>query len=171
MSLLETFLLPCLLLSFNERGIVTVVKQSLVDYPFFGKVLGATGPIAVGRQSAREDLALVLEEGAKGLQAGRSGLVFPQSTRKPSIVEDDFNSIGMKLARRAGVPAVPVALKTDFQGIGGLLRDFGRITRSRTVHFEFGAPLRVRGNGREEHDAAVRFIVGKVTSWQNQQRG
>ena len=49
-----------------------------------------------------------------------------------------FNSLGAKLAARSGVPVVPIALKTDFSGLGPVVKEFGRIDRTRTVHFRFG---------------------------------
>lgn len=168
MSMLETFLLPFLLLACDRVGLITVVKESLLRYPIFGKLLLSTHPISVGRQNARSDLANILDNGVAALQSGKSMLVFPQSTRRLDINSDDFNSIGVKLAKRADVPVVPVALKTDFQGVGGLLRDFGAIRRNRPVRIEFGDPVRISGNGKAEHAQTVQFIVEKVTTWQKQ---
>ncbi len=76
-----------------------------------------------------------------------------------------FNTIGAKLARRAGVPLVPIALKTDAWSVGKLIKDFGPIRPERTVHFSIGPPLEVTGNGREQHEETVRFIQNKLASW------
>jgi 1-acyl-sn-glycerol-3-phosphate acyltransferase len=59
-------------------------------------------------------------------------------------------------------------LKTDFQGVGGLLRDFGAIRRDRPIRIEFGDPVMISGIGREEHTQTVQFIVEKVRTWQKQ---
>lgn len=168
MSMLETFLLPCMLLAYSQAGVITVVKESLLRYPVFGKLLGSTNPISVTRRNARNDLMEVLDKGIVALRGGQSMLVFPQSTRRKEITAEDFNSIGVKLAGRAGVPIVPVAVKTDFQEVGGLLRDFGGIHRERPVRFQFGEPIRVSGNGKAEHAKSVQFIVDTVQSWQKQ---
>ena len=168
MSMLETFLLPCMLLAYSEGGMATVVKESLLRYPVFGKLLSSTDPICVTRQNARSDLVHVLDKGVAALRSGKSMLVFPQSTRQKEIAAGDFNSIGVKLAARAEVPVVPVAVKTDFQEVGGLLRDFGAVHRGRPVRFEFGDPIRINGNGREEHARSVQFIVDTVRLWQKQ---
>ena len=92
-------------------------------------------------------------------------IVFPQTTRRPVFDPAQFNSIGVKLARRAGVPVIPLAVKTDAWGLGWPLKDLGKIDPSRTVRFSFGDPLTVTGTGKEEHEEVVRFITDKLDSW------
>jgi 1-acyl-sn-glycerol-3-phosphate acyltransferase len=163
MSTLETFALPVLLLPF--KPITFVVKQSLLDYPLFGHVMRSRDPIAVGRTNPREDLKAVLDGGLSRLGAGISIVIFPQTTRTPRFDPQEFNTIGIKLAKRAGVPVVPLALKTDAWGNGTLVKDFGRIDPSRTVHFAFGAPLHIQERGHATHDEIIRFITGKLQAW------
>jgi len=107
----------------------------------------------------------VLEGGEQRLKAGISIVVFPQTTRTPTFDPTDFNSIGVKLAKKAGAPIVPIALKTDAWGNGRYLKDFGRIKPSSKVHFAFGNPLWVKDRGREEHEEIVRFISDKMAEW------
>ena len=163
MSTLETFVLPVILLPFKK--ITFVVKQSLMDYPVFGHVMRSRDPIAVGRTNPREDLKAVLEGGLERLGKGVSLIIFPQTTRVPRFDPKEFNTIGVKLAKRADVPVIPLALKSDAWGNGRLVKEFGRIDPSKTVHFAFDAPLRIRDRGNEEHDAIVRFITAKLNAW------
>ena len=165
MSTLETFVLPCLL---QPAGNTTfVVKESLTRFPVFGPVMRSRDPVAVGRRDPRQDLKTVMEEGQKRLDRGTSIIVFPQTTRSTTFDPDRFNTIGVKLARRAGVPVVPVALKTDAWGKGVLIKDFGPIRPDRTVHICFGDPLTVSGTGKEEHEQIMSFIQGKLEEWGN----
>ena len=122
-------------------------------------------PITVTRTNPREDLRAILEGGELRLKAGSSIVIFPQTTRTTSFDLADFNSIGVKLAKKAGVPIIPIALKTDAWGNGRYLKDFGRIRPSTKVHFAFGAPLSVQDRGREEHESIGRFISDKLTEW------
>ncbi len=163
MSTLETFILPVILLPFTK--VTFVVKQSLMDYPVFGHVMRSRDPIAVGRTNAREDLKAVLEGGADRLGKGISLVIFPQTTRVPEFDPKEFNTIGIKLAKRSDVPVIPFALKTDAWGNGRLVKDFGRIDPSRAAHFAFGAPLRVAQQGAAEHQEIIRFIVSKLRAW------
>ena len=55
----------------------------------------------------------VLEGGKQRLQKGISIIVFPQTTRTVRFEPENFNSIGVKLAQRAKVPIIPLALRTD----------------------------------------------------------
>ncbi|MCX7590648.1 MAG: 1-acyl-sn-glycerol-3-phosphate acyltransferase, partial [Kiritimatiellae bacterium] len=162
MSLLETFLLPGFILPFREVAIV--VKESLLRYPAFGQILRAVNAISVKRENPREDFRKIMECGRQALESGRCVLVFPQSTRSPEFNPAEFNSVGVKLAARSSVPVIPLALKTDFVGIGRIVRDLGRLDRSKPVYFSFGAPFQVT-SPREAHEKVVAFISERLRSW------
>lgn len=163
MSMLETMVLPCIIQPIKE--VTFVVKQSLLDYPVFGHVMRSRDPVAVGRTNPRDDLKAVMGGGIERLNAGRSIIVFPQTTRTTSFDPAQFNTIGIKLARKARVPVVPIAILSDAWSNGKVVKDLGRIHPSKDVHFAFGEPLRVRGRGKEEHDAIVEFIAAKLGEW------
>jgi 1-acyl-sn-glycerol-3-phosphate acyltransferase len=163
MSILETFILPCLIQPY--RDVTFVVKESLIAYPFFGHVMRNRNPVVVGRESPREDLKLVLEEGRRRLEANVSVVIFPQTTRSEKFDPGKFNTLGIKLAKRCHVPAVPFALKTDAWGLGKRVKDFGPIRPERTVRIQFGEPMRIQGNGKEEHTAVVEFIQKNLAGW------
>ena len=163
MSTLETMVLPCLLQS--ARNTTFIVKEALTTAPVFGPVMRSRDPIAVGRSDPREDLKLVLEGGKERLEKGTSIIVFPQTTRSDIFDPAQFNTIGIKLARRAKVPVVPFALKTDAWAKGSIAKDFGPIRPERKVHFCFGEPIEITGSGREEHGRIVEFIQGKLGEW------
>ena len=167
MSLLETALFHSVmrgLLYFNF-----VIKQSLMKVPFFRSIMTALGAIPIGRENPRDDLRAVLEEGTALLNAGRSIVIFPQSTRSETFDPEKFNSIGIKLARRAGVPVVPFALKTDFLGNGKRFRDFGPVRLEREVWFEFGAARKVEGNGQALQQEIIEFIGTRLAQWRRRE--
>ncbi|MFP4657121.1 MAG: 1-acyl-sn-glycerol-3-phosphate acyltransferase, partial [Desulfonatronovibrionaceae bacterium] len=107
----------------------------------------------------------VISEGVKRLNAGISIIIFPQTTRSSDFHPAQFNSMGIKLAKRAGVPAVPVALKTDAWSTGRILKDYGRIIPSRVVRFAFAPAMTVAGSGKEEHEKCVEFISERIKTW------
>ncbi len=163
MSILETMLLPALTLVSHHT--TYVVKSNLLRYPIFGRVMRAVDPIGVGRKNPREDLKAVMRGGIERLKQGKVMIIFPQATRTVVFDPETFNSLGVKLARRAGVPVVPVALKTDFHAVGKVIKDIGRVDRKKLLHFEFGKPLTVERNEREVHDLVVEFITGRLKEW------
>jgi 1-acyl-sn-glycerol-3-phosphate acyltransferase len=124
-------------------------------------------PITVGRTNPREDLRAVLEGGAEILASGRSIVIFPQTTRAAAFDPKEFNTIGVKLARKANVPVVPVALKTDAWGNGRMLKDFGEIDPSKRVFISFGEPMTIKNRGVEEHDAIIAFVEEHLRRWNN----
>lgn len=164
MSIMETLLLPGIIRPMRE--VTFVVKESLLTYPVFKHVMRSRNPVAVTRTNPRQDLKTVLAEGTERLKAGISIIVFPQTTRSHAFDPQQMSTIGVKLAKKANVPVIPLALKTDAWRNGNLLKDFGKIDPSLPVHFAFGAPLHVNGRGTEEHQAVVDFIAGKLADWQ-----
>lgn len=164
MSTLETFILPAIVRP--RRPVTFVVKKSLVEMPFFGPIMRSRDPVVVGRINPREDLATVLNEGQRILASGISIIVFPQHTRSLKFEPEHFNSIGIKLARKANVPVVPLALKTDAWGQGKKIKELGRIRPDLPIRFKFGEPMAVEGNGRSAHDAICDFIANNLADWQ-----
>jgi 1-acyl-sn-glycerol-3-phosphate acyltransferase len=166
MSTLETFVLPVIIAPI--KPVTFVVKESLVQTPVFKYVMRSRDPITVGRTNPREDLKAVLEGGTERLKSGISIIIFPQTTRFLDFDPNTFNTIGIKLARKAGVPAVPVALKTDAWGNGKYLKDFGRMDPSLPVHFAFGKPQWIKDRGTEEHSHVIEFIGSRLKEWRRE---
>lgn len=163
MSTLETMVLPAIISQFKDSTFV--VKQSLVDYPVFKHIMRARDPITVGRTNPRDDLKAVFEGGEARLRAGRSIVIFPQTTRTEIFDPGQFNTIGIKLAKKANVPVVPIALKTDAWGNGTYLKDYGKVDVSKKVWFDFGKPMTITGRGEAEHQQIIDFISGKLKEW------
>ena len=163
MSTLETMIFPGIIAPYRE--VTFVVKESLVKHPLFGDVMRSRNPIVVGRTDPRKDLEAMMNGGVSLLSKGISIIIFPQSTRSLEFKPDEFNSIGVKLAKKAGVEVVPVAIKTDFWGTGKLIKELGPIDRYKPIHIKFGEPFRVTGNGKEENQKIIDFIQSSLEEW------
>jgi len=163
MSILETMIFPGIIAP--EKWVTFVVKDSLVTHPVFGPVMRSRNPIVLSRSNPREDLQIVMQQGQELLKKGCSIVIFPQSTRKPGFIPEEFNSIGIKLAARANVPVVPVAIKTDCWRNGRIIKDLGPIDRRKPIYMTFGEPIQIRGNGKEEHTGIVNFISSELAKW------
>lgn len=165
MSSLETAVLPGLVQPLQR--VTFIVKASLLDYPFFKHVVRSRDPIGVSQTNPRADLKTMLEGGLKRLEQGISIIIFPQGQRTSEFIPSEFNKIGIKLAKKAGVPIVPLALQTDAWESGGCASDFGRINPAKKVHFAFGEPLTVEGRGTDQHEAVLEFIHQHLESWKS----
>jgi 1-acyl-sn-glycerol-3-phosphate acyltransferase len=163
MSTLETMIFPCIIAP--RREVTFVVKESLVKHPLFKDVMQSRDPIVVGRSDPRKDFEAVMNRGAELLSKGISIVIFPQSTRSLEFKPEEFNSIGVKLAKKAGVQVVPVAIKTDFWGNGKLVKELGPIDSKKTIHIKFGEPFSITGNGKEENTRIISFIQASLEEW------
>lgn len=163
MSTMETMALPALIQPYKK--VVYVIKEELANYPLFGPIVMARDPICVGRENPREDLIKVLEQGSERIKNGKSIIIFPQKTRTKYFDESTFNSLGVKLAKRNNVPIIPVALYTEAWGNGKLIKEVGKIDKSKEVKITFGESLNVKGSGNEEHQKVVNFIKTKLIEW------
>jgi len=164
MSTLETMILPGIIAP--HREVTFVVKESLVRHPLFGDVMRSRDPIIVGRSDPRKDLEAVMNGGIQLLSKGISIVIFPQSTRSLAFKPEDFNSLGVKLAKKAGVKVVPIALKTDYWGNGKIIKELGPIDRKKHIHFRFGEPIEVTGTGKEENQKIIEFIKASLDEWE-----
>lgn len=163
MGSLETMALQAIVMPY--RPMTLVAKASLMKYPGLSIPLRACDPIIVGRTNPRDDLRIMATEAHDRISRGISILVFPQTTRTTEFLPEHFNSIGAKLAKREGVPLVPLALKTDFWGYGSIVKDIGKIDPGKTVHYRFGEPLDAAVNEREAHRKCVEFIGNALSEW------
>jgi 1-acyl-sn-glycerol-3-phosphate acyltransferase len=162
-STLETMIFPGLIAP--RRDVTFIVKESLVRHPLFGPLMRSREPIIVGRTDPRKDFETVMTEGVDLLSGGISIVVFPQSTRSDVFRPEEFNSMGVKLAKKAGVKVVPVAIKTDFWGNGKIIKEVGPLNHLKPIMIKFGEPFTVSGNGREEHQKIIDFIIENLKRW------
>jgi 1-acyl-sn-glycerol-3-phosphate acyltransferase len=163
MGTLETMIFPFLIAPIMR--VTFVVKDSLVKNKIFGPIMRSRNPIALSRSNSREDLLKVMTEGKKLLKDGISIIIFPQSTRQAGFDPLKFNSLGTKLASRAGAQVIPVAIKTDFWGNGKKIKELGPLNRDHTIFMDFGRPIDVEGTGKEAHQSVINHIDSNLKKW------
>ncbi|MFC2146624.1 lysophospholipid acyltransferase family protein, partial [Acidobacteriota bacterium] len=104
-------------------------------------------------------------QGKEILEKGQSVVIFPQATRSSEFVPEQFNSMAIKLAKNTGVKVLPMAIKTDFWGNSRHLKGFGPLDRKKPIYIIFDEPMSVKGNGKEEHQQIIRFIISHLEEW------
>jgi 1-acyl-sn-glycerol-3-phosphate acyltransferase len=162
-STLETMIFPGLIAP--HRDVTFVVKESLVKHPLFGPLMRSREPVIVGRTDPRKDFETVMTHGSELLSKGISIIIFPQSTRSDVFRPEEFNSMGVKLAKKAGVMVVPIAIKTDFWGNGKIIKEVGPLNHLKPIMIKIGEPFSVTGNGKEENQKIIDFITGNLKEW------
>lgn len=163
MSTLETMIFPCIIAPL--RKVTFVVKESLVKHPLFGHVMRSRDPVVVSRTDPRKDFETVMTRGPEILAKDISIIIFPQSTRSLEFRHEEFNSIGVKLARKAEVNVVPIAIKTDFWGNGKIVKELGPLDRHKPIFIKFGVPFPVISQGKDENNRIIDFIKSSLREW------
>lgn len=164
MSTLETMIFPCIIAPFTR--LTFVMKKNLVEHYFVRDIMKSREPIVVSRVNPRDDFNLVMDRGYEILKEGKSIVIFPQTTRKTIFKPEDFNTLGVKLAKKAGVKVVPVAIRTDWWENGkGLLKDMGPLRRKKPVYIKFGEAIEITGNGKKENQQVIDFIATNLEKW------
>ena len=145
-----------------------VVKRALAE-GYFAPLICSRPYIALERKNPLEDLQTVLREGTEILKGGRSVILFPQGTREAGAFRRSrFNSIAARLAAKAGVPLVPVALDTRFWGRpqakwGKWAQYIPLLRPQQTVRFAFGPPI--LGRIKQAQRQVLEFIGDKMRQW------
>ena len=86
-----------------------LAKKELARIPFLSMALREGGHVLIDRKnrnSAREALKVAASE----IQAGKTIAVFPEGTRGGSDALGEFKKGGFLIAKKAGVPVVPVGI-------------------------------------------------------------
>jgi 1-acyl-sn-glycerol-3-phosphate acyltransferase len=86
-----------------------VSKDSIFYVPFLGAIMSLNGNVAI-RRGAVSSVRHMLDECTKLLKRGISVMMFPEGTRSRDGKVHDFKEGPFRLAMRAGVPVVPIAI-------------------------------------------------------------
>ena len=89
--------------------VAAVIKQELLDLPFFGWAYRMLSPIAIDRTAGRAALKKIVEQGRDKLAQGFWVLVFPEGERMAPGDKGRYGIGGGWLAANTGAPVVPIA--------------------------------------------------------------
>jgi 1-acyl-sn-glycerol-3-phosphate acyltransferase len=128
-----------------------VLKRELLWIPFLGWGLAAIPTIAINRSAGQNALAQVTEKGRDRLGRGLWVAVFPEGTRVPPGESGRYKPGGAILAKRAGVPAVPVA-----HNAGEFWRKNAFIKRPGEIVVSIGPAIATQGVKADEINTRAR---------------
>lgn len=116
-SMLDSMVLAHLL----RRDVVALVKKEMAENPFTGPLLRGADTIFVDRKES--DQLHVLKQSLEILDSGRSLVISPEGTRSTLGEIQPFKHGAFFLAKKAGVPVIPIVLHNvkDALPKGGLL--------------------------------------------------
>lgn len=89
-----------------------VLKQELLRIPLFGKLLLATGMIAIDRDGGAATIRAMLRQAEQAVKDGRQIVIFPEGTRAPPGQLLPLHPGVAALAARTRLPVVPVEINS-----------------------------------------------------------
>jgi 1-acyl-sn-glycerol-3-phosphate acyltransferase len=136
-----------------------VIKQELLNVPFFGWAFRMLSPIAIDRGAGREALKQIVKQGRDKLEQGFWVLVFPEGTRVAPGEKGRYGIGGGWLAAETGAPIVPVA-----HNAGEVWPKNAFIKRPGTVTVSIGPVIESAGKSAAELTRAVEaWIENEMT--------
>jgi 1-acyl-sn-glycerol-3-phosphate acyltransferase len=91
-----------------------ILKKELLNYPFFGHALKATGQIAIDRTQGKQALNELFVKGLEAAKNGNNIIIFPEGTRTRFGERGKFHQGGAMLAERSRLPIIPIAHDAGF---------------------------------------------------------
>jgi 1-acyl-sn-glycerol-3-phosphate acyltransferase len=96
-----------LFLSTFRKEIRFLAKRELGEIPLFGKAMEYAGNLFVDRDDPRDAVHL-MREAVRRIRMGQVVVVFPEGTRSSDGAIGEFKPGAFYIARKAGVPILPV---------------------------------------------------------------
>ena len=134
-----------------------LTKKSLFRIPIFGWALHASGFIPVDRQDRRSGRR-AMDDAARLLERGVSVMIFPEQTRSPDGRILPFRRGAFLIARRAGVPIVPIGVR----GTRDIRPKGSYWVRPGTVEVRYGAPVMPSSDQAEERKHQIEEVRATV---------
>lgn len=113
-----------------------VAKKSLFRIPVIGWSMSLAGYVGIDRDNPVEAMKN-MEEASEKIRKGTSVLIFPEGTRSGSGRLLPFKRGAFVLAKKSGVPVVPVAIN----GTSDIMRRGGFLIRPSRVRIRIGKPV------------------------------
>ncbi|MBE7415131.1 MAG: 1-acyl-sn-glycerol-3-phosphate acyltransferase [Deltaproteobacteria bacterium] len=110
-----------------------VAKKSLFRIPVIGWSMSLAGYVGIDRDNPAEAMKN-MEEASEKIKRGTSVLIFPEGTRSGSVRLLPFKRGAFVLAKKSGVPVVPVAI----DGTSDIMRRGGILIRPSRVRIRIG---------------------------------
>ncbi|WKZ33390.1 MAG: lysophospholipid acyltransferase family protein [Thermodesulfobacteriota bacterium] len=122
-----------------------VAKKSLFRIPVIGWSMSLAGYVGIDRDNPSEAMKN-MDEASEKIRNGTSVLIFPEGTRSGSARLLPFKRGAFVLAKKSGVPVVPVAI----DGTSDIMRRGGLLIRPSRVRIRIGSPVETGPLGEKE---------------------
>lgn len=125
-----------LMLKYIKEPAVFMGKESVSKWPVIAWWMRLQDTIFVDRNSPREGMKAV-KRAIEYLKAGRSIILFPEGTRSKTADMLPFKKGSVRMAQKAGVPIVPIAIK----GTDDVFENNGFNLKAGLIQCKVGKPI------------------------------
>jgi 1-acyl-sn-glycerol-3-phosphate acyltransferase len=105
-----------LFLTVFPRQVKFLAKRELGEIPLFGKAMGYAGNLFIDRDDPRDAVHL-MREAVRRIAKGQVVVIFPEGTRSSDGAIGEFKAGAFYIARKAGVPILPVYIDGGRQAL------------------------------------------------------
>lgn len=134
------------LASIIDESCIYIGKEEMKKFPIMGDWFNATGSIYLARDDMKQSLKAILD-GIGELKQGQSIVIFPEGTRSKGEEMGSFKAGSFKLATKAKVPIVPIAIQNTHKVLEASgQKGIGKAT----VYVNIGKPIDVASLSAEE---------------------
>lgn len=154
-----------LMLTVLDRPHALVAKIETRKIPLVRTWMELFDCVFLDRESPRQAMAAMRQ--AAGLaQAGKSVIVFPEGTRSKGPEMGEFKAGAFKIACKAGVPIVPVAIEGSYR----VMEANGGLMRPAHVTVTILPPVETQGLSRHEQHALAQQTAACIAQANAQAR-
>lgn len=147
---------PIMAVLVEKDPLIFIGKDETKKMPIIGKWFDATGSIYLVRDDMKQSLQAILQ-GIDELKQGQSVVIFPEGSRMKGPEMGTFKAGSFKLATKANVPIVPIAIQNSHK----ILEEKGWIQKT-TVYVNIGKPIDVQSLTPEEKKKLPQQVEGIV---------
>jgi 1-acyl-sn-glycerol-3-phosphate acyltransferase len=122
-----------------------VAKKSLFKVPVVGWSMSLTGYISIDRDNPAEAVKS-MEKASESMSKGISVVIFPEGTRSETGALLPFKRGAFMLAKKSGVPIVPVAI----QGTNRIKKKGSFLVNPAKVRISIGRPIPIGASDEKE---------------------
>ena len=155
----HTSVLDCpLLIVTAKRSVGFIAKKELIKVPIIGYWIKQAKCVPIDRENVREAVK-VINEGVQNLKEGHSMAVFPEGTRSKDGKLGEFKKGSMKLATKAKVPIIPVAMDRADRAF-----EIDRKIKPIDIIVTFGEPIYTDNLTKEEERGLAEKVRGVIAN-------
>lgn len=126
-----------IMIALIDEPLIFIGKEEVNKMPFIRTWFRTIGGIAIERDDIRQSFQVILEA-IKQLKNGYSVAIFPEGTRAVGEEMGEFKAGSFKLATKANVPIIPMAMQNTFK----LLEEKRRV-KPADIYVNIGEPIDV----------------------------